>query len=178
VVLQITSHKEVIIGVDWRVDPIAEENKKVRLRLALTARRMWQEALRELPPGVYTCIPTSASRRRLYVNAGWRPHPTRWGHLAYYHLVPPLPAGGLTRGAVAAPPPRPAADLTRQPAADLTRRDLTRRVEEIRRRAEEIGRLVAELQQEVEEDLLLLEQTRRELAAESRQLKTDLFLLK
>ena len=83
----------VVLYVDDSVDKIDGADPALRLRLALAARQLWREALRQLAPGVYWCYPTTKSRRKVYLSAGWRPHPSPYveGELVFYHGVPPLP---------------------------------------------------------------------------------------
>ena len=100
VTIKVTYGKEVLLFVDGSVAPI-DEDDKTKLRLALAAKRLWKKNLQYLQPGVYKCRPTTESRRKLYISAGWKPAPLgrgMTGGLIYYHKVPALPTGGLTRG--------------------------------------------------------------------------------
>jgi hypothetical protein len=100
VTLKVTYDNEVLLFVDGSVGTI-DEDPKVKLRLALAAKRLWKKTLKYLQPGVYKCQPTSLSRWKVYVSAGWRPMPLgrgAIGGLIYFHKVPPIPTGGLTRG--------------------------------------------------------------------------------
>ena len=97
VTLEVNNRRSVIILVDDWVGKIDDTDKHKRLKLALAARRLWQSALGVLPPGVYSCTPSSKSRRKLYLAAGWRstPLPRDKGDLVYYHQIPPLPEGWM-----------------------------------------------------------------------------------
>ena len=85
--------KGVVLYVDDSVDRVDGVDPALRLRLALAARQLWREALSQLPRGVYWCYPSSENRRRVYISAGWKPHPSPYvkGELVFYHGVPPLP---------------------------------------------------------------------------------------
>jgi len=89
VTLKVTYYRDVLFLINGQTDPIDERDPRVRLRLALAARRLWESALKTLPPGVYTCTPTDAARWRLYVSAGWRPCDGWPEDLVYYHQVSP-----------------------------------------------------------------------------------------
>ena len=69
----------LVDGDDKRI----ESDPLTKVRIALAARRLWEEALYEIPFGIYLCWPTSEDRRRLYSAAGWRPSPQRRGHLEF-----------------------------------------------------------------------------------------------
>ena len=100
VTLKVTYDREVLLYVDGSVTTI-DEDHQTKIRLALAAKRLWKKVLKDLKPGVYRCTPTTKSRWKLYVSAGWRPMPSRMGAiggLVYYHKVSPIPTGGLTRG--------------------------------------------------------------------------------
>jgi len=88
--------KGVVLYVDDSVDPDpSQKDASLKLKLALAARRLWQEALPQLEAGVYWCYPTTPSRRRVYIAAGWRPSPLAEGELVYFHKIPPLPEGWM-----------------------------------------------------------------------------------
>ena len=98
VTLEVSSGKELTLYVNNSVAPLWEADARLKLQLALAARQLWREALRQLPAGVYKCWATSPARRTLYTSAGWKPSPIQKGELVYYHQIPPVPTGGLTRG--------------------------------------------------------------------------------
>jgi len=97
VTLKVTYDKEVLILIDGSVKAV-DETSNTKLRLALAAKRLWQKTLKHLQPGVYKCCPTSVGRRKLYLSAGWRPAGANTWKLVYFHRVPAVPMGGLTRG--------------------------------------------------------------------------------
>ena len=98
VTLVINSRRVATLYVDDCVAPLQGGDARLKLQLALAARQLWKEIVRQLPAGVYKCWPTSESRRKVYISAGWRPSPLEEGGLVYYHQIPPVPTGGLTRG--------------------------------------------------------------------------------
>jgi hypothetical protein len=69
----------LVNGDDERI----EADPLTKIKVALAARRLWQEALYEIPFGIYLCWPTSEDRRRVYMAAGWRPCHQRRGHLMF-----------------------------------------------------------------------------------------------
>jgi len=94
VTIEVTRRQEVLVLVNgWAVPdakPNRNFNRKFRIRLALFIKRMWEDFLTVLPPGVYFCRPVDARRRRLFMTAGWIPNPLNPGELVFFHRVPPL----------------------------------------------------------------------------------------
>ena len=86
VTLEVSDYSYVSLNVDGRYDRIDAE-LTVRLKIALAARRLWQEALYALPLGVYVCEPACEKRRELYIAAGWRPCRQRRGDLEFRLLT-------------------------------------------------------------------------------------------
>ena len=96
VTLEVSDDRYVIVFVDeWILE--VESDRLTRLRIALAARRLWEQALQVLPAGAYYCWPTSQNRKRLYLAAGWKPTPLplKRGELIFYHRIPPLPEGWM-----------------------------------------------------------------------------------
>ena len=88
VTLEVNSQGSVLLLINGEFHSQVETDPQLRVRLALAARQLWREALNELQPGVYMCLPLGYIRRKLFMSVGWEPHPKTPGVLVFYHSPP------------------------------------------------------------------------------------------